>query len=501
MEMTPAVTRALEAAQRWALFESSDQVLPFHLLWGLLEEDEGRAVTLLVQSQMDYQGLLESLTVPEGVLESAVPLPMARRSRAALSLARELASFLSAEQAISSECLLLSLLREEGELRQRLEGHGLDFSRLEGLIGAVQGEQLEMEEPLCLGESVERMGTMRILDANANRAREAIRVVEDYCRFVLDDAFLSSQMKDLRHGLAGALSYVRVQDLLAGRDTTGDVGQVISTRSEGDRGSLKDVALANLKRLQEALRALEEHGKILSRDMAKEIELLRYQSYTLERAVLMGADARGRMATAAIQVLITGSHCRLPLERTVREAVAGGADAIQLREKKLPDAELIERAREVRRWTRDLGALFILNDRPDIARLVEADGVHLGQEDLPVREVRRLLGSEMLIGLSTHSLDQVRQAVLEGVSYIGVGPTFPSGTKGFAELAGLDFVREATEETSLPAFVIGGVNLKTLPDAIAAGATRIAVSQAVCEAEEPRAIVQEMARLLQKRVS
>src|SRR5437660_7098545 len=121
------------------------------------------------------------------------------------------------------------------------------------------------------------------------------------------------------------------------------------------------------------------------------------------------------------------------------------------------------------RWTRKANVLFIMNDRPDLARLAEADGVHLGQEELPVKDARRIVGPDALIGVSTHNLDQVRRAVLDGASYIGVGPTFPSGTKEFAEFPGLDFVRWVAEETSLPAFVIGGVTLENVAEVAAAG--------------------------------
>jgi thiamine-phosphate pyrophosphorylase len=127
-----------------------------------------------------------------------------------------------------------------------------------------------------------------------------------------------------------------------------------------------------------------------------------------------------------------------------------------------------------------------MNDRPDLARLAEADGVHVGQDELPVKEARRIVGPDALIGVSTHNLEQVRQAVLDGASYIGVGPTFPSGTKHFEEFPGLDFVRQATTETSLPAFVIGGVTLENVGTAVAAGARRVAVSQAICKADDPR---------------
>src|SRR5262249_44547540 len=157
---------------------------------------------------------------------------------------------------------------------------------------------------------------------------------------------------------------------------------------------------------------------------------------------------------------------------------------------------LPERAGKTRRWTKQAGVLFIMTDRPDIARLVEADGVHLGQEELPVKEARRILGPDAVIGVSTHNLDQLRQAILDGASYVGVGPTFPSETKQFEAYAGLEFVRQATAETSLPAFVIGGVNLQTVDAAVSAGARRIAVSHAICQADDPRVVAQALRQRL-----
>jgi thiamine-phosphate pyrophosphorylase len=170
-----------------------------------------------------------------------------------------------------------------------------------------------------------------------------------------------------------------------------------------------------------------------------------------------------------------------------------------LREKGSADRALLTRAREVRQLTRAAGALFIINDRPDLALLAEADGVHLGQEDLPVQEARRLLGPTAVIGVSTHDLAQLRQAVLEGASYVGVGPTFPSRTKDFAALAGLEFVSAASAETSLPAFVLGGVTLANVGAALAAGARRVAVSHAICAADEPQAVARHFREALAAR--
>jgi thiamine-phosphate pyrophosphorylase len=146
----------------------------------------------------------------------------------------------------------------------------------------------------------------------------------------------------------------------------------------------------------------------------------------------------------------------------------------------------------VRLWTRKAGVLFVVNDRPDIARLVEADGVHLGQDDLPVADARRVVGPDALIGVSTHSIAQVRQAVLDGADYIGIGPVFPSATKEFEHFPGLGFVRAATAETTLPAFALGGIGPGNLGEVVAAGARRVAVGAAVARADDP----QTAARLL-----
>lgn len=336
----------------------------------------------------------------------------------------------------------------------------------------------------------------RIMDAAANRAREAVRVVEDYCRFVLDDAFLSKELKELRHDLAETLAGLPPTILLEARETLRDVGTEIRTARETERHSLLDVVQANLKRLQEALRSLEEVSKLHRDGMGHRLEQIRYRSYTLERSILLGSDSRRRLADAKLYVLLTGSQCRHALDYTIREAAAGGASVFQLREKTLADRALLERARQVRRWTRETGTLFIMNDRPDIARLVEADGVHIGQDELPVREIRRIVGPGALIGVSTHDLEQIRQAIRDGASYVGVGPTFRSGTKTFSELAGLDFVRQAVAETALPAFVIGGVNRETIAAAVAAGARRAAVSQAIGQAEDPRQAAAELVQTL-----
>jgi thiamine-phosphate pyrophosphorylase len=347
-----------------------------------------------------------------------------------------------------------------------------------------------VDERLHLLGSTEQVDTARIMDVSADRAREALRVVEDYCRFILDDAFLSRELKQLRHELTEALAPWPTSQLLEARETQRDVGTTISAPGEEHRPSLQAVVEANFKRLQESLRSLEEFGKVQSQQQ------LRYRCYTLERALILGAWARQRLADVRLCVLISTSYCKAALDWTIKEAAAGGARMIQLREKSLKDRALLELARQIRSWTREAAVMFIVNDRPDIARLVEADGVHLGQDDLPVKEARRILGPDLLIGVSTHNLNQVRHAILDGANYIGVGPTFPSETKEFAEFPGLEFVSQVSKETSLPAFVIGGVSQENIERTTAAGGQRIAVGQAVCQSPNPRRAAEELLQAL-----
>ena len=500
-DLTPAVARALESAQLYAQDEAAIELQPQHLLHALLEEEEGRAAEFARRAGLDWNAYRLPLAHQSSTNLNAAPAPrpLHERTRNALQHARRLAREQLSDPTVSSEVLVYSLLETEEKLRRLLEMLGLRFRSLKKEIFAQQPPPLQLDEPLRLEPLTEHVDAARILDASANRAREGLRVVEDYCRFVLDDAFLTRELKQLRHDLAAALASLPGQTLLGARDTQHDVGTQLTTASEQHRESLQEVAAVNLKRLQEALRTLEEIGKLHSATLAGTLEQLRYRCYTLERALVLGAAARARMKDAILQVLLSAATSSASLEWTIKEAAAGGADVIQLREKGLNDCDMLRHARQVRQWTREAGVLFIINDRADLARLADADGVHLGQGDFPVKEARRLVGPDALIGVSTHNIEQVRQAVLDGATYIGVGPAFPSGTKHFTEFTGMAFVREALAETTLPAFVIGGVNAGTVGEAVAAGARRIAVSQAVAQSETPRAAALQLRLLLGNR--
>jgi thiamine-phosphate pyrophosphorylase len=191
-------------------------------------------------------------------------------------------------------------------------------------------------------------------------------------------------------------------------------------------------------------------------------------------------------------VLIDGGPALDAFERLATELIAAGVHVLQLRDKHLGDRDLLARAQRLRELTHGTGTLFIMNDRPDLAVLAEADGVHLGQEEVSVKDARRIVGPEMLMGVSTHSIEQARQTVLNGADYLGLGPMFPSGTKRFEQFPGLDFLRRASGEITLPAFAIGGITPENLAQILATGIRRVAVGQAIVAADNPAEITREM---------
>ncbi len=327
----------------------------------------------------------------------------------------------------------------------------------------------------------------RILDASYNRAREAMRVAEDCGRFALNDPAITALAKNLRSELTETLKAMPVDEMITSRDTPGDIGTEISSPTESMRENLKDVAAAACKRLTESLRTIEEYGKIVSPDQVLNRERMRYNAYTLEQRIMSRIMVGSRLADVKLYVLITSSMCPGSARETARAAIAGGADVIQVREKDVSDAQFLALAAEMRELADETGRMLIINDRPDIASLVGADGVHLGQTDLPIAEARRLLRPGAVVGRSCHDMRQVRAAVTEGADYISVGPMFETATKDAGPLAGPELLREATGHVDLPIVPIGGITAENVDVLIEAGAKRVAVCSTVCSADDPKA--------------
>ena len=333
------------------------------------------------------------------------------------------------------------------------------------------------------------MSTTRLLDANHNRAREALRTLEDAARFLLNDAALAGEAKAVRHALSECLRD-RLRGAAAHRDTPGDVGTSIRTEAEMRRCSGHDVAAAAGARLGEALRCLEEFGKIDSGAVAPgvdaaAIERLRYRAYELERRLLLRLPGRERPQWR-LCLLLTESLCRLPWREVLRAALDAGVDCVQVREKHLDGGALRARAEAVLAAAAGRAAV-VVNDRVDVALAAGADGVHLGQSDLSALDARRLAGPDLIVGVSTSRLAEAEAAAAAGADYCGVGPMFPTTTKQKDDIVGPAYLREYLSWGGLPHLAIGGITAERLGPLVEAGAQGVAVTAAICAAADPGA--------------
>jgi thiamine-phosphate pyrophosphorylase len=522
-EFTPASERALEAAAAWTSSSDIDALGVPEVLLGLLAEPECRAALLLAQCDVDPAAVHRRFPT----LARLEPPRLERTGQ----FSKELTGCLKMVESLlldyprplflATEHVLLGIVAAKNEASLWLEDCGLRADALEAQVhrlsghqpgplpldtGAEENDDASAAENKWPGEEPapseilpgspaaphEQLAALRIIDAAANRAGEGLRVIEDYLRFTLDDGHLTKTCKSIRHDLTAALDVFSSTQRHAARETQADVGTTVSLPAETVRNDATAVVMANFKRAQQSLRSLEEFAKTLAPERAAALEQLRYRLYTLERAVDLTRSSLERLGEARLYVLVDGCATAGDLRHLVETLVAAGVAIVQLREKKLSDRELLARARLVAEATRGSHTLFMMNDRADLALLSGADGVHVGQDEVTVKDARRILGPTGLVGVSTHSLEQARAAVLDGASYIGVGPTFPSGTKDFAKFTGTELLQAVHGEIQLPAFAIGGITSENLQEVLATGFRRIAVSGAITRASDPGAAAREL---------
>jgi thiamine-phosphate pyrophosphorylase len=513
-QFTPAAERAFAAASNWRP-EKPDlgELDEVHLLLGLLEDSESRAGKWLAERGLRIGEVRDRWHRRRVFGEPSSKPPTSSNLNLLISQAEQRLWELPRPLQIGTEHLLLALVLDPGELGGLLREQGFQATDLEREIYALHGvtpgpvnvdedlsprprsSNIDPHAPPRPLPSSHEIAATRVIDAAANRAAEGLRVIEDYVRFALDDGHLTRLCKELRHDLTQSLAFFPTGERLAARETTGDVGVNVTAPREYVRRDMFELVAANFSRVEQSLRSLEEFAKLRHPAAGQRFEQLRYRTYTLQRATHTTASSAERLAHAQLYVLIDGRPSLEEFRTLAKSLVAAGVHVLQLRDKHLDDRALLQRAKILRAVTATTATLFIMNDRPDLALLAQADGVHVGQEELSVSDVRKVVGQAMLIGVSTHNIDQARQAVLDGASYLGVGPTFPSTTKEFGEFAGLDFVRQIATEISLPAFAIGGVDCGNLSQILSAGLRRVAVSAAICRATNPP---HEAAQLLAK---
>ncbi len=315
----------------------------------------------------------------------------------------------------------------------------------------------------------------RAIDANINRALEGLRVCEDLERFVFNSG-RSAILKELRHEISLFSKAIPERFLLSSRDVGGDSQKFVDTEGEKRRNSLPDLLSSNMGRAAEAVRALEEFSKMLGGDHHAGLQAARFKIYDLWKDMVLGAAKAGNLNsfTGSVYAIIDSAHVKKEdYLLTAGRFADCGAKVIQLRMKGAQEGEIFRAASMLAPYCKERDILFIVNDHPHIAYLSGAGGVHLGQDDLPVSEARKLLSEDIIIGLSTHSYEQAVLGAKENPDYIAVGPVFDTVSKNGALMEGIGtgVLSKICSEVKIPIVAIGGINSGNVKEVRDAGCT------------------------------
>ncbi len=338
--------------------------------------------------------------------------------------------------------------------------------------------------------------TLRIIDANLNRIGEGLRLLEDVARLLLNDAALSQQLKTMRHGLVTS-DWSFNQQLLQSRDSEGDVGVDIETPEQTKPKELPIVVVANARRVQEALRTLEELAKIpgTTKLDSEKFKQARFSLYAIERTLLSKLLRKDKIKSIPGLYVIIDTQAlkgRGHVE-VASQAIRGGARTVQLRDKLQSKKELLTIAQELKNLCAEHNVLFVMNDYLDLALASDADGLHLGQNDLPIKLARKLLPMDKILGCSTTTVDQAIAAESEGADYIAAGSIYPTSSKETAKLIGLEGLSQIRKAISLPLVAIGGITEDNTAEVLTAGADSVAVISAILQAESPEKAARQVA--------
>lgn len=327
--------------------------------------------------------------------------------------------------------------------------------------------------------------TYRIIDANINRMAEGIRVIEDHSRFISENIEINKQLRDIRHKARKILKDID-SDLISARESLSDNGLKISGNSKLDNKTTeKELLLSNFKRIQEAVRSIEENLKVIGEyEKGKQFEKIRFEVYEIEKQYMSNLKFSLPEGIYGLTAEIY-SNGRSNVE-VVKEMIKAGIKIIQYREKEEDKSkkEMLAECLEIRKLTKENEVTFIVNDHLDIAILCKADGIHLGQDDLSVQDIKKINGN-LIIGISTHSSEQAEKAISDGADYIGVGPIFSTKTKkNVCDAVGLEYLEYIVKNIDIPFVAIGGIKEGNIDQVVEKGAKCIALVTEIVGADD-----------------
>lgn len=319
----------------------------------------------------------------------------------------------------------------------------------------------------------------RLIDANIDRAKEALRVIDDSSRFIFDKKNFPEKIRNLRHEISNLPQTLNIspEELVASRDSLKDTGK---DRVEAGRGNIQGIIASNFSRVEESIRVLEEYSRIISPKATAKIKKIRFSLYTLQKEVQLFLYRKKLVSNLGLYVITDEKMAGKSNEQIVREAVKGGVDTIQLRDKAASSRRLYNEAKKIRTLIPKGKALFVVNDRVDVALASDADGVHLGKDDLPIKKAREIMGEDKIIGVSCDNVKEAIQAEKDGADYVSLGPIFPTDTKkDIPSPLGVKVITEAKKKVSIPIVAIGGIDEGNIEEVLKAGADSVAVISAL----------------------
>lgn len=322
-----------------------------------------------------------------------------------------------------------------------------------------------------------------------NRLREGIRVIEEAVRFSLNNEELSVKLKALRHRY-GHMRMLVPDDVISERDTEQDIGKD-NEYDITEQTDIADIAGRSFGRTEEAARVIEEYGRLINNEISRIAKEIRFELYELEKAVMPLLRKQNNIVDNMGLYLVMTNPV-LGYEETARIAVKHNVKIIQLRDKAMNDSELLQTAQRIRAITQGTDTLFIVNDRPDIAMLSGADGVHVGQNDISVNDCRQLK-TDMIVGKSTHNMQQLEAAMIEKPDYIGIGPLYPTQSKAVPDpVLGLDEAERMLKASTVPAVAIGGINAGNLSDVLSRGFANFGIVSYIVGDEDTESRIEEI---------
>ena len=337
-------------------------------------------------------------------------------------------------------------------------------------------------------------GIFRMLDASLNRAAEGLRVLEDVARMVLNEAELTHELKNIRHGLELSIPFRPV--LLSKRDSQNDVGQVSSGGGSAEHGDIFSIVTANARRCEQALRTIEEIARLPDSNMkSSTFENMRFKLYSLEKDIVSRILRRQKQSRikglyVILDSTLLGGRSHMDMAKMLLEA---GVKTIQLREKNMPGGKFLKLACSLVKLCDSNNAMLVINDHLDIALASGAGGLHLGQEDIPLSIARKHLPIDTIIGVSVDSVEQAKKAEQDGADYISPQAIFETHSKACPPI-GLNAFRAIRNAVSIPIVAIGGINIDNIALVIEAGTDAVAVISSVTLSPEPDQVARELSK-------